>query len=419
MNNNPKVIVGAQFGDEGKGKITDLLAEKADYVVRYQGGNNAGHTIKVGETEFKLHLLPSGVVHGKECFIGNGVVLDPEVLLQEINYAKENGLDVQLSIDPLVNIIMPYHKLLDGVSESALNDKSIGTTKKGIGPAYEDKFGRRGIRLIDLLDRVAFKEKLTDVFQLKKKIVEKVYGKAFLLNFDKVYSEYLEYGSQLQKYLTDVSRKLSKEKQKSIIFEGAQGTFLDITYGTYPYVTSSHPISGSVFLGAGIAPQELNTIGIVKAYTTRVGEGPFVTELYGKLADYFVDKGKEFGTTTGRKRRCGWLDLVMLRYAHRLNGFTSLAVTKLDVLSGLDEIKVAIDYQIEGTETSYPLTCSSLEKCEPVYKSFAGFAVSGNEKSYDDLEEKAKVYLDFIQEYLDVPISILSIGPDRNQTIFL
>jgi adenylosuccinate synthase len=409
------VIVGSQWGDEGKGKITDILAEKADYVVRYQGGNNAGHTVVVGSEVFKLHILPSGVIHGKRCMIANGVVLDPRVLVKEIRSIEDKGIPVDLVIDPLTTLIMPYHNFMDGISEASLKEK-IGTTGKGIGPAYEDKVGRRAIRFIDLFSG-SFRDKLHDNFELKKKISQKVYGIKFDLDEDSVYEEYLELGKNLRKYIGDVSKLIYEAKNKKIIFESAQGTFLDITYGTYPFVTSSHPISGSVFSNVGFPAEKLDVIAIVKAYTTRVGSGPFLTELKDKTGEHLRDKGHEFGTTTGRARRCGWLDLVMLKYSNRLNGFTSLAITKLDVLSGLDKIKVAVKYTLEGKEVEYPLTIEQLERCEVEYKEFKGFNVDPNEKKIEELMPAAREYLEFIEDFLKVPISIVSIGPKREETI--
>jgi len=415
------VIYGTQWGDEGKGKITDILAKNADYVVRYQGGNNAGHTIVVKDKTYKLHLIPSGVIHEKHCLLGNGMAIDPEVLLDEIESLKKDGIKLNLSIDPLVNIIMPYHKLLDGISESALKSKKIGTTKRGIGPAYEDKYGRRGIRFIDLLDKTVFEDKVNENFKLKRKIIENVYKHKFGLSKKKTVSDYLGYADKLSKYLKDVSLTVYEalENNKKVLFESAQGTFLDITFGTYPYVTSSHPLTGAIFTDVGIPPQKLNTTGVVKAYTTRVGSGPFLTELLNKTGELIREKGKEYGTTTGRPRRCGWLDLEMIKYAKRLNGLDQIAITKLDVLSGIKKIKVAVSYSLKGKKVSFPLTINQLEKCKVQYKEFDGFDVSPNTKTYNDLPKNAKVYLSFIENYLNSPISIVSIGPKRSETILI
>ncbi|MFH0875284.1 MAG: adenylosuccinate synthase [archaeon] len=412
------VIIGSQWGDEGKGKITDILAEKCDYVVRYQGGNNAGHTVVVGNDTFKLHLLPSGVIHKKKCMIANGVVLDPRALINEINDMESKNITVDLVIDPLTTLIFPYHNILDGISEDTLKDKKIGTTKKGIGPAYEDRIGRRSIRFIDLLDRDLFNKKLHTAFEIKKKIIEKVYEQRFSLVENEVFEEYFALGQKLKKYMGDVSLLVSKGvKTKNILFESAQGTFLDIAYGTYPFVTSSHPIAGSVFANVGFAAQNLNVVAVVKAYTTRVGEGPFLCELNDLLGEQMRKAGHEYGTTTGRPRRCGWLDLVMLKYSNRLNGFSSIAITKLDVLSGLDKIKVAISYTLDGKEVDYPLTIEQLERCSVTYKEFDGFSIDTSIKNYSHLPIEARDYLEFIEKYLDVPISMVSIGPEREATI--
>ena len=414
---NKIVIVGSQWGDEGKGAVTDILAEKADYVVRYQGGNNAGHTVVVGDETYKLHLIPSGAIHGKKCMIANGVVLDPRVLVKELDALEKRDIKVDLVIDPLTTIIMPYHNVLDGISEASLKDKKIGTTNRGIGPAYGDKYGRSAIRFIDLLDEEVFKKKLHENFVIKKKIVENVHNQKFELDEESIYVEYLQLAERLRNYLGDVSKLVYEAKDKKVILEGAQGCFLDITYGTYPFVTSSHPISGAVFTDVGFPSEKLNVIAIVKAYTTRVGAGPFLTELHDETGDHLVNVGKEFGTTTGRRRRCGWLDLVMLKYSTRLNGFTSLAITKLDVLTGLDKIKVGVKYTMNGEEVEFPLTIEQLEKCEVEYKEFPGFNISGNEHSYEELDENARTYLEFMEEFLRVPISIVSIGPKRSETI--
>jgi adenylosuccinate synthase len=314
---------------------------------------------------------------------------------------------------------MPYHKLLDGISEAALKEKNIGTTKKGIGPAYEDLYARRAIRFIDLFDETSYREKLHDNMAVKKAIVEKVYSQKFDLDEEDIFRKYLGYALKLKKYLGDASKLIHEAKDKKIIFESAQGTFLDVTYGTYPFVTASHPISGSVFTGVGMPPQELDVIAIVKAYTTRVGSGPFLTELDDETGELIRKNGNEFGTTTGRPRRCGWLDLVMLKYAHRLNGFTSLAMTKLDVLSGMKSLKVATKYTLDGVEVEYPLTVSQLERCKVHYEELEGFDVDPEAKSYDDLDPKAKRYLDFIEEIVGVKISHISIGPRRDQTILM
>lgn len=348
--------------------------------------------------------------------IASGVVLDPEVLLLEIENFEKTGNKIDLMIDPLTSIIMPYHKVMDGISEASLKD-SIGTTKKGIGPAYEDHYGRRGIRFIDLFDKAVFRKKLHDNFELKKKIAKNVYNQDFPLDEETIFCQYTAYADKLEKYLGDVSKLVYEAKDKKIIFESAQGTFLDVSFGTYPFVTSSHPISGGVFTGVGLPPQKLDVVGIVKAYTTRVGSGPFLTELRDKTGVKIQKIGMEVGTTTGRPRRCGWLDLVMLKYAHRLNGFTSLAITKLDVLSGFNKIKVAVKYMLNGKNVDYPLTVEQLERCTPVYEEFEGFTISQDTADYRSLDPNAKKYLEFIEKYLGVPISIVSVGPKRDETL--
>ncbi len=349
--------------------------------------------------------------------IANGVALDPRVLINEIDVLEKKGIVADLAIDPLATIIFPYHNLLDGISESTLKQNKIGTTGRGVGPAYEDRFGRRGIRFIDLFDQEYFRNKLHDNFEMKKKIIEKIYGKKFELDEEMTFKEYSDLGKRLKKYLSDVSDLVYENIDgKKIIFESAQGTFLDIAYGTYPYVTSSHPISGSVFADVGFPPRKLEVLGIVKAYTTRVGSGVFMTELTDSIGEKIREKGHEFGTTTGRPRRCGWLDLVMLKYANRLNGFSSLAITKLDVLSGIKKIKVGVKYLLDGKEVKYPLTIRQMEKCEIGYEEFDGFDVD-KPKKYNDLPKNAKKYLEFIEEYLKVPISIVSVGPERGETI--
>jgi adenylosuccinate synthase len=362
--------------------------------------------------------MPSGAIHNKKCLIANGVVLDPRVLINEIENLEKKDMQVDLAIDPLTSIILPYHNLLDGISEASLKHNKIGTTGRGIGPAYEDKYGRKGIRFIDLFDHVVFRRKLHENFELKKTIIERVYNQKFELDEEKIFEEYTLLAKRLKKYLLDVSKAVYEGiASKKIIFESAQGTFLDITYGTYPYVTASHPITGNVFVDVGFSPRELEVVGIVKAYTTRVGSGPFLTELNDETGEKIRHKGNEFGTTTGRPRRCGWLDLVMLKYSHRLNGFTSLAITKLDVLSGLEKIKVAVKYMMDGKEVDYPLTLEQMEKCDIGYEEFEGFKIKGNEKKYEDLDRNARKYLEFVEKFTGVPISVVSIGPDRGQTI--
>ncbi|MBZ4662553.1 MAG: adenylosuccinate synthase [Caloramator sp.] len=419
------VVIGAQWGDEGKGKITDFLAEGADVVVRYQGGNNAGHTVEVLDKKYKLHLIPSGILYDtKLCIIGNGVVIDPMAFFEELNYLEGEGVNVspeKLVVSDRAHVIMPYHKILDKLSEQKRGSKDIGTTGKGIGPCYTDKHERIGIRICDLLNKETLKEKLELNIAAKNKIIKEIYG-GEELNFDEVYSKYVEYGERLRPYVKDTSVILyyAIKANKKVLFEGAQGTLLDIDYGTYPYVTSSHPISGGVCIGAGIGPTMVsNAIGVCKAYTTRVGKGPFPTELFDEMGDYIREKGFEYGTTTGRARRCGWLDLVILKYAVRISGLTSLAITKLDTLANIDKIKVCVGYELDGNVIDYfPASLDDLERCKPIYREFDGWDSSVEKaKTFDDLHENAKKYLRFIEEYTDTRISIVSVGPNRSQTI--
>lgn len=421
------VVIGAQWGDEGKGKITDFLAEGADVVVRYQGGNNAGHTVEVEDKKYKLHLVPSGILYDdKLCIIGNGVVIDPKALLEEIEYLEKEGVRVtpkKLIISDRAHIIMPYHKILDGLSEKKRGKSDIGTTGKGIGPCYTDKHERSGIRMCDLYHEEVFKEKLKQNVEVKNKIICDIYD-GEPLNFDYIYDEYITYANRLKDYVCDTSVVLyeSIKSGKKVLFEGAQGTLLDIDYGTYPYVTSSHPISGGVCIGAGVGPTMItNAVGVCKAYTTRVGKGPFPTELFDEMGDFIREKGFEYGTTTGRPRRCGWLDLVILKYAVRISGLTSLAITKLDTLSDIDEIKVCTGYEIDGKIIDYfPASLEDLDRCKPIYESFKGWDSSiQNAKSYEDLPENAKIYINKIEEYTGVKVSIVSVGPARHQTIVI
>lgn len=421
------VVIGAQWGDEGKGKITDFLAEGADVVVRYQGGNNAGHTVEVLDKKYKLHLIPSGILYDtKLCVIGNGVVIDPKAFFDELSYLEKEGVKVsedKLIVSDRAHVIMPYHKLIDRLSEQMRGNKDIGTTGKGIGPCYTDKHERTGIRVCDLLNKETLKEKLEINIAAKNRIIKEVYG-GEELNFDEVYEEYVEYGERLRPFVKDISVVLydAIKSGKKVLFEGAQGTLLDIDYGTYPYVTSSHPISGGVCVGAGIGPTMItNAIGVCKAYTTRVGKGPFPTELFDEMGDYIREKGFEYGTTTGRARRCGWLDLVILKYAVRISGLTSLAITKLDTLAEIEKIKVCVGYELDGKVIDYfPASLEDLERCKPIYKEFEGWdnSVEGA-KTFDDLHENAKKYLRFIEEYTGTRVSIVSVGPNRSQTMVI
>ena len=412
------VIIGSQFGDEGKGKVTDYNSDKVDLVVRYQGGNNAGHTVVVEDKIFKFHLLPSGVVQGKRTLIAAGVVLDPRVLKKEI---ADLGGKIDLGVDPRTHIIMPWHNLEDSGREESRSKIKIGTTKRGIGPCYADKCQRIGIRFEDLIDKNRLAEKIRDVYPIKKAILEKVYNLKLDFDENSVLEEYSKLGVEFKKYLSDVSMEVCEalEQKKNVLFEGAQGTFLDNDFGTYPFVTSSHPISGGAPTGVGIPINSIESvIGIVKAYSTRVGNGPFPTELDGEEAHTLREAGGEYGTTTGRPRRVGWLDMPMMRTSMRLNGFTEVAITKLDVLSGLGKLKIAKSYTVGDKEINYfPYSNKGLEQAKPNYIEFEGFTISGKEKTYAELEPNARKYLEFIEKEMKCPIKIIGIGPGREETI--
>ena len=418
------VIVGTQWGDEGKGKIVDLLSEHADYVVRFQGGNNAGHTMVVNGKKIISHLIPSGIIQQKKCFIGNGVVVDPFVLLDEIDYLISNNIDVSpemLKISNRAHLIMPYHQEIDKAREEKKGKNKIGTTGRGIGPCYEDKATRRGIRLCDLQDINIFKEKVKTILEEKNFYLEH-YFKVKTIDPDLVIDQFLKIRDRLIPYIADVSVTLFDgiSAGKTILFEGAQGTHLDIEHGTYPFVTSSSTVSGNAANGSGVGPGNLDEIiGIVKAYTTRVGEGPFPTELFDEIGVKIQKTGSEFGATTGRKRRCGWLDMVVLKNAVRLNSLTGLAITKLDVLDDLDEIKICIGYEYEGeTIYNFPPEIKILEQCTPIYETHAGWKQKTSDiVKYENLPENAKKYLDRVSELANVSIKIVSVGPGREATI--
>lgn len=419
------VVLGAQWGDEGKGKMTDFLAESTDVVVRFQGGNNAGHTVEVGEKQYKLHLIPSGILNeNKLNVLGNGVVLDPKALFDEIKYLEDLGVKVSpenLIVSDRAQLIMPYHKVLDAVKEKARGKNAIGTTKKGIGPCYTDKVERCGIRVCDLMNAEVFKEKLEENIKSKNDMLVNVYNEESL-NFEEIYNEYMEFAKKLKPFVQDVSVRVYDEIKagKKVLFEGAQGMLLDIDHGTYPFVTSSSTISGGVCSGVGIGPTMITgAVGVAKAYTTRVGKGPFPTELNDSTGDWIREKGGEFGVTTGRSRRCGWLDLVILKTSARVSGLTSLVVTKIDTLAGLDKIKVCVGYKFEDKIIDYfPASLEDLSRCEPVYEEFEGWGEEvANAKSYDEIPENAKKYLKKIEEFTGVRIDIVSVGPKRDQTI--
>ena len=419
------IVLGAQWGDEGKGKITDYLAEGADVVVRFQGGSNAGHTVEVGSRQYKLHLIPSGILYGDKLnIISNGVVLDPKALFEEIDYLKNLGVKISpenLMISDRTQLIMPYHKIMDGIKERARGKKDIGTTGKGIGPCYTDKMERSGLRVCDLMHADVFKEKLKDNIETKNEIISKVYGGA-LMDFNAVYDEYMVYAEKMRPFVKEASVIVYNNIKagKKVLFEGAQGTLLDIDYGTYPYVTSSNTIAGGVCTGSGIGPTMIDgAVGIAKAYTTRVGKGPFPTELLDKTGDWIREKGHEFGVTTGRARRCGWLDLVILKTSARISGLTSFAVTKIDTLAGLKKIKICVGYRLNDKIIDYvPASLEDLDKCQPIYEEFDGWDSSIEDaRNYEDLPENAKIYLKRVEEYTGTKISIISVGPKRDQTI--
>lgn len=419
------VVIGAQWGDEGKGKITDLLSKSADVVVRYQGGVNAGHTVVVDGQTFKLHLIPSGILYPEtECIIGCGTVIDPKVLIEELD--RLVALDIptdKLLISQTAHVTMPYHRLIDRASEEVRGSHKIGTTGRGIGPTYADKSERMGIRIQDLMDADSFREQTIWTIALKNEILEKLYHLP-PLDPEQVITEYLGYAERLRPHVVNTSLKIydAVRHRRNILFEGAQGTLLDLDHGTYPYVTSSNPIAGGACIGTGIGPTTIDrVIGIAKAYTTRVGEGPFPTELEDINGEMLGERGAEFGTTTGRKRRCGWFDSVIGRYAVRINGMDCMAITKLDVLDEFDEIKVCIAYEINGGQTTdFPNSARDFAKCRPVYKTLPGWKQNTAEcRSLEDLPVAALNYLKFLADLMEVPISIVSLGPSRDQTIIV
>ena len=418
-------IVGAQWGDEGKGKVVDLLAERAEAIIRFQGGNNAGHTIvRDGET-WKFHLIPSGILYpGKTCIIGNGVVVDPKVLTAEIDGLRARGIDVSgLKVSANAHLIMPYHLLLDQAGEAKLGKLEIGTTKRGIGPCYADKSARLGIRVQDLLDEKIPKKKIAAALE-PKQLTLRPYAKDPSLDLHSMTEEYLTYGHRLEQHIADTAAIAwdALDAGRIVLFEGAQGALLDIDHGTYPFVTSSNPVAGAACIGAGVGPKDITQVlGITKAYTTRVGAGPFPSELDDDIGEEIRRRGGEFGTTTGRPRRTGWLDIVALRYAARINGLTSLAVTKLDVLSGFDRIKVATRYRgsEEAEFTTFPYHQSVLHHARAVYEELPGWSEDiGEARSESDLPQAARDYLAFIEEQIGVPVSLVGVGPGREQVVW-
>jgi len=418
------IIVGTQWGDEGKGKVVDLLAENASLVVRFQGGNNAGHTMVVEGEQFISHLVPSGILQKKPCIIGNGVVVDPAVLIEELDKLSDMGIDTGpelLMISERAHVIMPYHQAVDHARERMKGDKKIGTTGRGIGPSYEDKATRRGIRFVDLIDPEMFREKVTTILD-EKNFYLKNYLSADTLDVETVVEQYTGFAERLAPHVTNASVVIGKAVKagEQVLFEGAQGTHLDIDHGTYPFVTSSNTVAGNACSGSGIGPTSITgVIGIVKAYTTRVGAGPFPTELFDAVGDKIQSVGAEFGATTGRRRRCGWLDTVILNNAARLNGLTGMAVTKLDVLGGLDELKICTAYRYKGeTLSDFPASLKILAECEPVYETLPGWEedISGA-RDRSELPQNTLNYLKRMEELVETPIDIISVGPDRDETM--
>ena len=420
------IIIGTQWGDEGKGKIVDLLAEHADMVVRFQGGNNAGHTMVVKGEQFISHLVPSGILQQKTCMIGNGLVVDPQVLIEELDYLSQQGIDAgpdKLRISEKAHLIMPYHRAVDHAREKMKGDKKIGTTGRGIGPCYEDKATRRGVRFVELLDPDVFAERVKAILD-EKNFYLKNYLKAETLDPDPIIAQYRTYAQRLAPHVANISVELDDAVKagRQILFEGAQGTHLDIDHGTYPFVTSSNTVSGNACCGAGVGPKMITgVVGIVKAYTTRVGRGPFPTELFDDVGDAIQAKGVEFGATTGRRRRCGWLDTVIVRNAVRLNGLTGLAITKLDVLGGLEELKICTGYEYNGQKIEhFPTSLKVLADCRPVYETLPGWQEDiSSVRSRDDLPQTTQDYLKRVEALTETPICIISVGPGRDETMVL
>ena len=419
------VVVGAQWGDEGKGKITDLLSRSADMVVRYQGGVNAGHTVVVNDQTLKLHLIPSGILHPEtECIIGTGTVIDPQLLIQELDQLEQAGVSTtNLHIAETAHVTMPYHRLIDQASEERRGSHKIGTTGRGIGPTYADKSERTGLRVLDLLDAANLEAKVQWAVEYKNVLLEKFYGLP-PLDPKAIVNEYLGYAQRLQPHVVDGSLRIydAVSHKRNILFEGAQGTLLDLDHGTYPYVTSSNPVAGGACVGAGVGPTIIDrVIGVAKAYTTRVGEGPFPTELLDETGQLLGDRGAEFGTTTGRARRCGWFDAVIGRYAVRINGLDCLAITKLDVLDNLPEIKVCVAYEVAGERCSdFPSNAHRFAQCQPIYETLPGWQESTSHcRSLEELPPAALDYLKVLAELMSVPIAIISVGAERSQTIIV
>lgn len=418
-----KVIIGASWGDEGKAKIIDILSEEAEVVVRSQGGNNAGHTVTVNDEVYKFHLVPSGILYpGTLCVIANGVVIDPEGIIAEIDHLHSKGINTDnLRISLRAHLVMPYHKALDGIKELYRGADDIGTTKKGIGPCYMDKVERCGIRICDLLNQAVFEKKVRENVEIKNKIIKYVYEQEIQFDADEIIEAFKGYKERLERYFTDTTVIVHEaiKDNKKVLFEGAQGTLLDIDLGTYPYVTSSHPVTGGVCVGSGIGPTAIDeSIGVMKGYVTRVGKGPFPTELFDDIGKQIADVGKEFGTTTGRARRCGWFDAVIGKYAVRTSSLTSIALNKIDVLAGIDPIKICVAYK-KGDETihEFPASLEDLALCEPIYEEVPGWGPISHVKSYDQLPKEAKNYISRIGELCGAKVTMVGVGPNRDQNI--
>ncbi|ERJ12565.1 Adenylosuccinate synthetase protein [Haloplasma contractile SSD-17B] len=417
------VVVGTQWGDEGKGKITEFLSEKADYVVRYQGGNNAGHTIEFNNEQFKLRLIPSGIFRAEKVILGNGMVINPESLIEEMSYLNERGINTDhIRISNRAHVILPYHIEMDGLQEELKKDKKVGTTKRGIGPCYTDKYARVGIRIGELINKKIFKTKLEATLTEKNEILSKYNKPTF--DLDELYTKYCKLADQIRPFVSDTSYELdlAYNNGKRVLFEGAQGVMLDIDHGTYPYVTSSNPSAGAVTVGAGVGPTKIGeVIGVVKAYSTRVGEGAFPTEFTGEVSEQIRTVGREYGTVTGRPRRIGWFDGVIVSHTRRVSGLTGLSINLLDVLSEIDTLKVCTAYELNGEKIAYvPSTVEEFESCVPVYEELPGWDEDlTSVRRYDDLPENAKRYIKKIEEVTSVPVKIISVGPDREQTIIL
>jgi len=416
------VVVGTQWGDEGKGKITDFLSQNAEVVARYQGGNNAGHTIKFDDTTYKLHLIPSGIFFDdKICVLGNGMVIDPKAFVEEIAYLHERGIQTEnLRISNRAHVILPYHLELDKLQEEEKGDQKIGTTKKGIGPAYMDKAARTGIRVADILDKEVFREKLEQNLKAKNRLFEHLYN-VEPLELEPILEEYGQLAAQMAPYVCDTSVVLNEalDNGRRVLFEGAQGVMLDIDQGTYPFVTSSNPIAGGVTIGSGVGPTKINhVVGVSKAYTTRVGDGPFPTELHDEIGDRIRETGKEYGTTTGRARRVGWFDSVVVRHAQRVSGITDLSLNSLDVLTGIETLKICTAYRYRGEIINeFPASLKALAECEPVYEELPGWTedITGV-RNLDELPANARHYLERVSQLTGIPLSVFSVGPDRTQT---